>query len=92
MANNKKQPFRALKGKLVEEGMTIKELAAELGMTPGTLSRKLNNRSSFFMNETVAICRILGIESEVNKYFFSVYKKELQGSPVFNNGLNMALN
>jgi len=54
-----------LKGKIVENGMTISELAKRIGIDRSTLYRKLNNNGeTFTIKEANLICRELKLTSE----------------------------
>ncbi len=53
-----------LKGKIVENGMTIAELAQKLGMDRATLYRKLNNADAFLIKEANAIVDALSLTTD----------------------------
>jgi len=61
-----------LKGKIVENGLTIGELAKEIGLDKSTLYRRLNNDGeTFTIREANLICSVLGLTSkEVTEIFF----------------------
>lgn len=64
--------YRKLLGRIREHGLTHKELAAKIGVTHGTLSAKLNNKSDFTASDMDAICSVLDIpEAEIGSYFFA---------------------
>ena len=50
-----------LQGKIRERGMTQADLAAQIGMTPATLSRKIR-ANSFGLQEVEAICAVLDVK------------------------------
>lgn len=61
-----------LKSRMVLAGHTQKTLVAELcakgfPMTENTLSAKMNGKSQFYVDDALAICEILGINSSEDK-------------------------
>ena len=64
-----------LKGKIVECGLSVQELADKIGVDKATLYRKLNaNGETFLIKEADAISKVLGLTGEeVNAIFFSQY-------------------
>lgn len=50
-----------LKGKIAEAGMTQGDLAAAIGITPNTLTRKLSGKRDFTVGEIDRICAALHI-------------------------------
>lgn len=65
--------YRKLLGKIREVCGTQGALAHKVGITPMTMSEKLNNKSSFKQNEIVEICSVLKIDhSEIGLYFFAI--------------------
>lgn len=62
-----------LKGKIVENGMTVSDLAEKMHMDKATLYRKLsNNAGTLSVNEANAIVSILGLSAdEAMAIFFS---------------------
>ena len=61
-----------LLGRIREKGFTQEQLANLVGMTPGTMSTKLNNQSHFNQSEILAISEVLDISiSEYGEYFFT---------------------
>ncbi|MEC1024399.1 helix-turn-helix domain-containing protein [Bacillus paralicheniformis] len=54
-----------LRGKIVENGMSIGELAKKIGIDRSTFYRKLNsNGETFSIKEANLICDVLGLTSE----------------------------
>ena len=64
-----------LKGKIVECGLSVQELADKIGVDKATLYRKLNaNGETILIKEADAISKVLCLTaSEVNAIFFSQY-------------------
>ena len=63
--------YGKLLGRIREKGFTQAQLANIAGMTPGTLSQKLNNQATFRQKEITEICKALEISAdEVGAYFF----------------------
>lgn len=64
-----------LKGKIVENGLTVEKLAEQIGMDRSTLYRKLNNAGeTFTIREANFICRVLNLTgTEATSIFFSNY-------------------
>jgi len=60
-----------LKDKILEEGITNKELASKLGISVKTLNEKLNSRSRITIREAEAMSKILKIENPSNIFFTS---------------------
>lgn len=64
--------YGKLLGRIKEKGFTQAQLANIVGMTPGTMSTKLNNQAYFKQSEILAICETLDIPiSEYGEYFFA---------------------
>lgn len=55
---------RLLKGKMVEAGYTQRTLAEEMGISPQSLSRKMNQKRQFTLGEVLDICNLLGMSCE----------------------------
>ena len=54
-----------LRGKIVENGMSVSELAEKIGMDKSTLYRKLNNNAeTLLVKEAKAIASVLGLTSD----------------------------
>ena len=64
-----------LKGKIVERGMTVSELAERIGVDKATLYRKLSNEgNSLLVREANTIAEQLGLTSdEAMSIFFPRY-------------------
>ena len=62
-----------LKGKIVEQGMTIEDLAREIGVNKSTLYRKIQNKGeTFTIKEANLICKALNLSGEeATAIFFS---------------------
>ncbi len=65
----------ALRGKIVEKGFTVEELAKELGVDRATLYRRLNkDGENFTIKEADAIVKTLGLsKEEANNIFFKQF-------------------
>lgn len=60
---------KALKAEMVRNGETITSLSVKMGITPTTLSKKIANKTQFFLDEVIEICRILHIENPLPIFF-----------------------
>ena len=61
----------AFKGKAVERGYTLGNLAKEIGINPATLTRKMTGESDFTRAEIIKIRDILNLSAqEVENIFF----------------------
>ena len=59
------------KGKMVENGYTMETLASKLGMTPQTLSKKIQAPDGeFLVSESVQLSNLLKFNEEEYLYFF----------------------
>lgn len=64
--------FSLLIGLIIAKYGSRAAFAAELGITKGALSNKLNNKSTFSPTEIRRCCELLSIEPEdIGKYFFT---------------------
>ena len=64
--------FSKLLGRIREFGFTQESLAKQIKINPQTLSWKLNNKSSFTIDEMDKICKLLDISlEEIGVYFFT---------------------
>ena len=64
-----------LRGKIVEQGITVEKLASQIGIDRSTLYRKMNNEGeSFTIKEANLICKALNLNGqEATAIFFSQY-------------------
>lgn len=64
-----------LRGKIVERGKTVEEMASALNVVPSTIYRKLQtNGDAFTIKEADAIVRFLDLDAvEATSIFFSQY-------------------
>lgn len=62
-----------LRGKIVERRMTLGEVAKKVGISPSTLSKRLNHRGgAFTIDEAEKIARVLQLScEELNNIFFA---------------------
>ena len=61
-----------LKAKMIENGVSVEELAKTLTISKSTFYRKLNNGEDFTVGETVKIAKKLNLSAdEVSKIFLS---------------------
>ena len=56
-----------LRGKIAESGRTQAQIAADLGISPNTMTKKMNNRAEFNLSEVIKLCEILEIRSANEK-------------------------
>ena len=59
-----------LRGKIVEKGIPIEDIAAKLCICRQSLTRKLHNQSDFKVKELVMLCNILGI-TDIKEVFYT---------------------
>lgn len=61
-----------LRGKIVENEMSISDLAEKMGISKSTLYQKINNSVSFTIDEVVTISKVLNLsKDEFNNIFFA---------------------
>lgn len=61
------------KGKMVENGYTMETLSSKMGMTPQTLSKKIQTLDGeFLISESVQISNYLNLTEEEYLYFFNI--------------------
>lgn len=60
---------RKIKAKMVELGITQKELAEKLGISTQNLNAKLNGRAIFNIAEAACLTKILKIEDPIEIFF-----------------------
>ena len=58
------QNVNKLRGKITENGYTIKTLATEVGLCETSLRRKINDQSEFTLNETLKVKDKLHLTSQ----------------------------
>ena len=64
--------YSKLLGRIREFGMTQAQVAVQIGITPATMSTKLNNKSHFTSDEIDLICHLLKISvEEIGGYFYA---------------------
>lgn len=61
-----KAKFRA---KVIENGLSMKDVAQSINVDTATLYRKMNGTSDFYRNEINELCLLLNIESPVDIFF-----------------------
>ena len=65
-----------LKGKIIEKGFTFKSLANAMNLSELTLRRKINNITSFYIEESVLLKNILNISTD--EYIAIFFKEKLE--------------
>ncbi len=61
-----------IRGRIMEQGLTIGSLASIIGISPSTLGRKIKNHADMTLGEVESIRDILKIPPErVVEYFFT---------------------
>lgn len=58
--------FRAL---VVLSGLSLQQVAAELGINEATLYRKMKGKSDFYRKEIQQLCELLNIENPAAVFF-----------------------
>lgn len=75
-----KKPFLKLRRLIEDQGLEQQELAAMVGISTRTLSKRLNapeDDGGWLFKEITAICKVVGISQEqIGEYFFPEVKKE----------------
>jgi DNA-binding XRE family transcriptional regulator len=56
-----------LRGKIVANGLTQEQIAAQMNMSKNTFSSKINGKSSFSIAEVLQLCKILHITDDKEK-------------------------
>lgn len=69
--------YRNLEAEMARAGVSQFQLAKELGITPTTMSLKLNEKSNLTLQECVKIKRFLGADESID-YLFEPEKKEVE--------------
>lgn len=60
---------KRFKAKVVLSGLTLRQVAASLGIDEATLYRKMNGKSDFYRKEIQKLCEILSIEDPTAIFF-----------------------
>lgn len=60
---------KKLRGKMAECGFTQEQLAQRIGVSTNTLSRKINGKIKFTVDEAVSICTVLDAPDSVVDIF-----------------------
>lgn len=63
---------RKIKAKMVELGITQKDLALELGISIQNLNAKLNGRGVLSITEAAKITKVLSLENPIEIFFASI--------------------
>ncbi len=64
--------YNKLRGKIRERGLTLAELARQIGMSNTSISNKLSGKTDFSLSEIRDIVRVLEISIEtIPSYFFA---------------------
>lgn len=64
--------YSKLKGKIIEKYGKQVDFATAMGFTPTHLSRKLNNKIAFNVDDMIRACNLLHIElKDIAEYFFT---------------------
>ncbi len=58
-------PYTTLKRTLAAMGLTYKDVADVIGVTPSTVQLKINGQSDFYISEQMEICEAFGIEAGI---------------------------
>ncbi|MBQ9096837.1 MAG: helix-turn-helix transcriptional regulator [Clostridia bacterium] len=59
------KPYKRLKGWLRENGLTYRDVAKTLKITPPTVSAKINGRSDFLLAEIQTLKEVYGLKEEI---------------------------
>lgn len=65
-----------LKGKIIEKGFTFKSLASAMNLSELTLRRKINNVTSFYIEESILLKNTLNISTD--EYIAIFFKEKLE--------------
>ena len=60
-----------LKGRMAEKQITQGALAAEIGISENSLSRKMLGKREFRLSEVISICEVLDIDNPKDIFFAS---------------------
>lgn len=72
-----RRTYRALRGVMLEQGLTIPDLARMLGVSTGTVSLRMNHRQPWSLEMVYMIMDHLGLEIRDISYFFPADPYEL---------------
>ena len=61
--------YKNLKAEMARAGITQQEMARRLGMTPATLSLKLNGKAKFSLSDANLIKTALGVDIPLDELF-----------------------
>lgn len=71
--------YAKLKGRIKEKYGTQEDFAKAIGITPTTISFKINGKAKWQQDEIVEAARLLGIsKNEIVEYFFNYEVQELE--------------
>ncbi|MDD7086648.1 MAG: DUF739 family protein [Lachnospiraceae bacterium] len=68
-SNRSKTNSRELEVEITRKGMTVREIARQMGITEQSFYNKLNNRTEFKASEIQILCDILGL-SDMRLFFY----------------------
>lgn len=60
---------KRFKATVILSGLTLRQVAASLGIDEATLYRKMNGKSDFYRKEIQKLCEILNIEDPAAIFF-----------------------
>lgn len=58
-----------IKAKIVERGMTQREVAEIIGILANSFSRKINGKRDFLLSEAIKLCSVLNLENPREIFF-----------------------
>lgn len=61
--------FYNLKAEMIRKRLTAEELAKAVGMSNAMLSRKLNGKSEFVLDDILKIKSVLGVQMDIEELF-----------------------
>ena len=70
--------YKNLKTEMKRKGITEKEIALKIGMAKETLSRKLNRKQNFWLEEATAIHQNYFPESDFLYLFQIIHRKDVE--------------
>lgn len=78
MTGNPVFDYSKLRGRIVEKFGVQSAFASAIGMSEGTLSSKLTNKSYFSAAEIMAACDLLDVRGDdLTDYFFTVRSEKI---------------